>query len=222
MLAGHIGMALALGRVERRVNVAVLVAAALLLDIALWLFVLIGWESVTIPSNFASTRQPEFTFPYSHSLVGSIAWSLLAAAGAWVACGRQGSARLSTAMLVAAAVFSHWLLDALVHRAEMPLLGATSRMVGFALWDHLSIALLVEAAIVVLGIVLFVPDSGLPRARSTALVILSLVVLLFTVVGMTVAPPPPSSFAMAASSLGTLVVVGVLFAWLAWRPRGQA
>lgn len=222
MFAGHIGVGLALGRVERRVNVGVLVAAALLLDIVLWLFVLVGWESVTIPANFGSRHQPEFVFPYSHGLVASLVWSVLAATGAWAAYARLNSARVRAAVLIAAAVFSHWLLDALVHRGEMPLLGATSRAVGFALWDHMSVALPVEAAVVVLGMVLFIPGSGLPRARSVALAALSLVILAFTVVGMTLAPPPPSALAMAGSSLLTLVVVCALFAWLSRLPRGKA
>jgi len=218
MFAGHIGVGLALGRVERHVNVGAFVAAALLLDVVLWSLVLVGWESVTIPADFGSTHQPEFVFPYSHGLVASLVWSVLAAVGAWVAYARLGSARARVAMLVAVAVFSHWLLDALVHRAELPLRGATSQAVGFALWDHMSIALTVEAAIVVLGIALFIPGSGLPRTRSVALAVLSLVILAFTVVGLTLAPPPPSALAMAGSSLLTLLVVCALFAWLARHP----
>lgn len=221
MFAGHIGVGLALGRIERRVNVGAFVAAALLLDAVLWLFVLVGWESVTIPADFGSTRQPAFVFPYSHSLAASLVWSALAAVAAWVAFARLGAARARAAMLVAVAVFSHWLLDALVHRAELPLHGATSQAVGFALWDRMSIALSVEAAIVVLGMVLFIPGSGLPRTSSVALAASSLVILAFTVVGMTLAPPPPSALAMAGSSLSVLLVACALFAWLARRPRGQ-
>jgi uncharacterized protein len=214
MFAGHIGVALALGRAERRVNVGALVAAALLLDIVLWLFVLVGWESVTIPSSFGRTHQPEFVFPYSHSLVASLLWSVLAAVAAWATCAHLGPARMRAAMLVAAAVFSHWLLDALVHRPEMPLFGRASPAMGLALWDHMPLALGVESAIVVLAMLLFIPGCGLPRARSAALVILSLIVLAFTVAGMTLAPPPPSAFAMAGSSLLAIVAVCALFAWL--------
>ena len=221
MFAGHVGAALAFGQAERRVNIGAFVTAALLLDIVLWLFVLVGWESVTIPASFRSRHQPEFVFPYSHSLVASLVWSALAAAGVWSVSARLGPARARAAVLMAAAVFSHWLLDALVHRPEMPLLGATSQAMGFALWDHLFVALSVEAAIVVLGVVLFIRGSGLPRARSGALALVSLIVLAFTVVGMTLAPPPPSAFAMAGSSLFTVVAVCALFAWLGKRPRGQ-
>jgi membrane-bound metal-dependent hydrolase YbcI (DUF457 family) len=217
MFAGHIGVALAIARVERRVNVGAFVAAALLLDLALWLFILAGWESVVIPADFARTHQPAFVFPWSHGLVASLAWSALAAAVAWFALDRHGPSPVRAALAIAAAVFSHWLLDALVHRAEMPLLGASSGKVGFALWDTLPVALGVEALLVVVGLALYIPGCGLARGRAIALATLSLVVLAFTVAGMTLAPPPPSAFAMAVSSLVTLVAVCALFAWLGKR-----
>lgn len=219
MFAGHVGAALALARAERRVNVGVFVTAALLLDIALWLFVLHGWESLAIPADFASRHQPEFVFPYSHGLAASLAWSLVAAAGTWAVYRRLGTARARAAVLMAAAVFSHWLLDALVHRPEMPLLGASSRAVGLALADNMPLALAVEVAVTVLGLALFLRGSGLPRDRTKALAVLSLVILAFSVAGMTVAPPPPSAVAMAASTLLTIVVVCGFFAWLGRQPR---
>ena len=79
MFAGHIGVGLALGRAERRVNVAVFVGAALLLDAILWLLVLAGWESVAIPADFERSRQPVFDFPVSHGLPRALPWSALAA-----------------------------------------------------------------------------------------------------------------------------------------------
>lgn len=214
MFAGHIGAALAIGRAERRVNVGMFVAAALLLDVLLWAFILLGWESVDIPADFASTHQPAFVFPYSHGLLAAVVWSALAGAAAFVLCSRLEEARLRAALLVAAAVFSHWILDALVHRPEMPLAGAASPAAGFGLWDTLALALVVETLIVVAGLYLFLPGSGLPRGKAVSLAVFCLLVLAFTVVGMTLAPPPPSAFAMAASSLVTIVAVCVLAVWL--------
>jgi hypothetical protein len=223
MFAGHLGVGLAIGRAERRVNVGLFVAAALLLDFVLWLLVLLGWESVAIPATFASTHQAEFVFPYSHSLAASVAWSALAAAGAWAICARLGPARVRVVLLIAAATFSHWLLDVLVHRPELPLAGATSPVMGFGLWNSMPVALAAEGAIVMLGIFLFIPRSRLPRGRSVAIAVLSLVILVFTVVGSTLAPPPPSGVAMAGSSLVTLVVVCALVAWLGRLPgEGRA
>jgi len=219
MFAGHVGAALAIGRADRRVNVGVFVGAALLLDLVLWLLVLLGVESVAIPSNFAGTHQPEFVFPYSHGLLAGVSWSAIAGATAFFARSDRPALKWRAAVLIAATVFSHWLLDALVHRPEMPLTDDTSPMVGLALWNSLCAALGIEALVVAVGLYLFVPGSGLSRSRSVTLTVLTLVILVFTVAGMTVAPPPPSALAMAGSSLVTLGVVCALFCWLGGNPR---
>jgi hypothetical protein len=218
MFAGHLGAGLAIGSAERRVNVGIFVAAALLLDIVLWLLVLAGCESVAIPPGFARTHQAEFVFPYSHSLAAGAAWSALAAVAAWAVFARLGAARIRLALLMAAAVFSHWVLDALVHRPEMPLAGSASPMLGLGLWDRLPVALALEGAIVVAGLFIFVRHGGLPRGRSIAIVVLTLLVFAFTALGMTLAPPPPSGFAMAGSSLATLAAVCALMVWLSRPP----
>jgi hypothetical protein len=219
VFAGHVGAALAIGRAERRVNIGVFVTASLLLDLLLWLFVLLGLETVTIPPSFASTRQAEFVFPYSHGLLASVLWSVLAVTVGFFAYSRLGAGKWVAALLIGAAVFSHWLLDVLVHQPEMPLVSTGSLKVGFSLWQSMPIALIVEAAIVVLGLYVFVRGSILSRGRSIALTALSLVILAFTVVGMTVAPRPPSPLAMAGSSLATLLVVCLLFLWLGKIPH---
>jgi len=214
MFAGHIGAALAIARAERRVNVGAFIAAALLLDVVLWLFVCLGWESVFIPVDFAKTHQPEFVFPYSHGLMAGLVWSAAAGVAAFAWSARLRAARWRAATLIAAAVFSHWLLDALVHRAELPVATAASVKVGLGLWQSMPAALALEAAIVVAGLLFFVRGSRLPRGKLLALAALAVVALVFTVLGMTVAPPPPSALAMAGSSLATLVFVCALACWL--------
>jgi hypothetical protein len=213
MFAGHVGVGLALARGERAVNVGAFVAAALLLDALLWAFVLLGWESVRIPADFARTHQPHFVFPWSHGLLAALGWSVLAGVLVVLA----GARAVRPALLVAAAVFSHWLLDALVHRPELPLAGAASAAFGLGLWDRLPLALALEAALVVGGIWAFLAGDGLARGRRAGLALLSLVLLAFTVAGMTVAPPPPSARAMAGSSLAMLVLVCGVYAWLGQR-----
>ena len=207
-----------IGRAERRVNVGTFIVAALLLDVVLWLFILLGWESADIPANFASTHQPQFVFPYSHSLVASFGWSALVGGAAFVWGQNLGAAKLRFAVLAAAAVFSHWLLDALVHAPELPLAGADSLKVGLWLWQSMPVALTVESVLVVAGIFLFIPGTSLSRVKKVSLTVLSLLILAFTVIGMTLAPPPPSVVAMAASSLGTVIVVCALACWLGRLP----
>lgn len=214
MFAGHIGVALAAARVEPRINVGMFAAASLLLDLLLWLFVLLGWEVVVIPLNFAQTHQPEFVFPYSHGLFAGVLWSALAGAFVLLLNKSRRTENSPAAFLVAGVVFSHWLLDALVHRPELPVTGTASPQVGFGLWNNMPVALMVEAALVGIGMFLFIPGCGLSRPKKLALAVLSVLVLAFTVVGMTVAPPPPSAAAMAGTSLGTIVLVCALIGWL--------
>ena len=219
MFAGHIGAALVVGRAERRVNIGVFIAAALFLDLVLWLFVLLGWEAVSIPSNFTSSHQAEFVFPNSHGLLASGIWSIAAGVAGFIGYQRLQKARLRAAALVAAAVFSHWLLDALVHAPEMPLVGAASPKVGLGLWQNIPVALFVEAAIVLVGLCLYIPGASLSRTKAVSLTALSLLLLGFTMEGMTIAPPPPSALAMAGSSLVTLIVVCALACWLGSLPN---
>lgn len=219
MFAGHIGAALAIGRAERRVNVGVFITAALLLDFVLWILVLLGVESAVIPGDFASTHQAEFVFPYSHSLLAGVAWSILAAAAVFIGINRLQGAKLRAAVLVGAAVFSHWLLDALVHAPELPLAGKGSLKIGLGLWNQMTVALVVEAVIVVAGLGLFVRGTRLSRARKISLTVMSLLLLAFTAAGMTIAPAPPSVEAMAASSLVTLLVICVIACWLGMLPK---
>ncbi|HTT10985.1 MAG TPA: hypothetical protein VMG60_08865 [Burkholderiaceae bacterium] len=203
-----------IGRAERRINVGAFAFAALLLDVVLWVFVLAGWETATIPPDFARTHQAAFEFPYSHGLLASLGWSVLVGAGSAYAFARPTGRAWRAGALIGAAVFSHWVLDALVHVPELPLVGPTSTKVGLGLWQELPIGLGLEAAIVVLGLWLFVPGAPLTRGRKRALVALCLVLLAFTIAGMTLAPPPPSAAAMAGSSLVTLLIVCALIGWI--------
>jgi len=213
MFVGHIGVALALTRADPRVNSGVLVTAALLLDIVLWAFVLIGWESVSIPADFAASHQPEFVFPYSHGLAATVFWSALAgAAGSRIYHASGNGWR--AAVVISAAVFSHWLLDAIVHRPELPLGGVASPKVGLGLWNWMPAALVAEAALLFVGVYLAVRGSNLSRVRAIAVVTLGLMLLAFTILGMTIAPAPPSAQAMAGSSLATIVVICGLASWI--------
>lgn len=218
MFAGHVGAAMVIARADRRVNLGALVFAAVFLDFVLWLFVLVGWESVTIPVNFSTTHQPEFFFPYSHGLLASIGWSALAGIATFLWYPGLHQSKVRAGVLVSAAVFSHWLLDALVHAPELPVAGAGSAKLGLGLWQTMPLALAIESFIALAGLYLFLSGAALSRAKKIWLSALSLFILVSTVAGMTVAPPPPSVSAMAGTSLVTILVVCVLAFWLGRSP----
>jgi hypothetical protein len=214
VFAGHIGAGLALARQEPRLNPAAFVLAAMLLDAVLWTLVLAGVESVAIPADFPAHHQPEFRFPCSHGVAGAFALSAAAAGATWLLAARLGRARGRAAGLAGLAVFSHWLLDALVHAPELPLLGSGSLLIGLGLWRQMPVALAVEAALALGGAWYWMRASSAPRGHRIVLFLLVAFALVATIYGMTSAPPPPSAAAMAATSLATIALVAGLFAWL--------
>lgn len=214
MFAGHVGAALALKRAERRVNLGVLILAALLLDVLLWLFVLAGFEQVIVPADYASRHYVTFVFPYSHSLAASLVWSILAGALTWVATAGWVGGRGWATVVVAAAVFSHFLLDFLVHIPELPLLGEASPKVGLGLWNQMPVALMLEVLITAGGLLVFLRGVTLGRGRTIGLVGLVVFVTALTVAGMTVAPAPPSIPQVAISSVVGVLLVAAIGGWL--------
>ena len=92
MFVGHLGAGLAAKRLAPEVRLGVLFLATMGLDALLWIFVLLGLESVHFPASVGEARYPTFTFPYSHGLVASLAWSAIAFALVRVAGRSLGAA----------------------------------------------------------------------------------------------------------------------------------
>jgi len=159
MFVGHLGAGLAAKRLAPEARLGVLFLAAMWLDALLWVFVLLGLESVHFPSSLGGGRYLTFTFPYSHGFVASLAWSAIG-----VGLVRMSGRSLRAGLVVGAAVFSHFLLDALVHVAGLPLLGDASYHVGLGLGRHAGPELAVECALVGLGWWLYCGAPGSARS----------------------------------------------------------
>lgn len=220
MFVGHVGAALGFGRWERRLHPAAFILSALLLDLVLWSLVLVGREQVKVPAHYATRHYLTFVFPYSHSLVAAIVW----AAAAWCVTGVAGRQWVSVSRragpVVAAAVVSHWLLDALVHIPDLPIAGPGSTLVGLGLWEHVPAAIGVEAAFTFGGFWLFVRGSRVQRKWALGLAVLLVSLLLLTLAGQTVADAPTNTKVLAATSLASDVIIVLLGGWLARRSVG--
>lgn len=206
MFVGHIGAGLALKRVEPRLNLGALLFAALFADALLWLLVLAGVESVGHPVNAGRGRFFTFVFPYSHGLAASIGWSALAALLGWFASqGAGGGARVACAL--AAAVFSHFVLDLIVHVPDMPLLGGESAKLGLGLWRSMPVAIAFELALAAAGLALYLQRARLARGRAALVVGLVVLASAMTASGPYIPGPPPPPAALAAASLATVFAV---------------
>jgi len=196
---GHLGVGLALKRVDRRLNAGWLVLAAYLLDILLGIFVLMGLEQVHVPPDLPARHYLLYTFPWSHGLAASLGWSVAAALVTLAVVRGSAAARRLAAFTIGAAVFSHFLLDALVHVPELPVAGPSSAKLGLGLWNHLPIALAVEAAIVIVGLVLYAGagTAQTPIGRyGMPLFAGAITVMMLAGQAMMVAAPPPSALAI--------------------------
>lgn len=223
MWAGHLGAALALERADRELSLGWLFLAAQLQDVILWALVLAGIEHVTIPADYATRHYLHFDFPYSHSLRASVAFTVLAGLLTLLVTGRRtaGKRRWRAAGLVAAAVFSHFVLDVIVHPAE-PLPSGNST-IGMGLWDAMPLAIAIELAITFGGLALW--RRGAVRNDCVGVrgvIVLVVVVAALTVAGLTVAPVPGSVTSLAVTSLVSALAVSAVAAKLDRTPRAGA
>ena len=201
MFAGHLAAGLVLKKMERRLNIGWLFFATLFHDFLLGLLVLLGLEQVHIPTNFAQTHYLTFTFPYSHGFTASIVWSLLGFGITYALVSNWSLAeRKQAGLAIGLAVFSHFVLDWLVHIPEIPLLGESSPKIGLGLWNNLSFSLTLEALLVLAGFVYYLyavkPKTNLARYGLGALLLL---ITALTVTGMlfSTTPPPANGAAMS-------------------------
>ena len=117
MFLGHFAVGFASKRAAPRASLGVLMAAPLFVDLLWPIFLIAGVESVRIdPGNTAVTPLDLHDFPWSHSLVTSLAWSAVFAAAFWAA-----TRYARGAVVLAVGVFSHFVLDFVTHRPDLPL-----------------------------------------------------------------------------------------------------
>jgi membrane-bound metal-dependent hydrolase YbcI (DUF457 family) len=211
MFLGHFGVALAAKKVAPEVSAGTAILAACFLDVAWPVLVLTGVERVEIAPGITRVTPLDFThYPWSHSLAMAIAWGAGFAA-VYYALRRN----LRNALWLAALVVSHWLLDWIVHRPDLPLYPGEAARHGLGLWNSLPVTLAIEAAIFAAGIYIYRVASR-PRDRIGSVGFWALVAFLAACyAGAVFGPPPPSVGVLAGTSLFGLVLV----AWAAWVDR---
>jgi len=192
MGVGHAALAVGSAKFAPRVNVGWLIFAALFCDFLLGIFASLGPEHSTAPPDFAARHYLWLTFPYSHGLLGVLLWSLSAG---FLVSRISKSDRKLILIVVAALVFSHFILDALVHVVGLPLLGDNSFKIGFGLWRNLPLELSLETVMALLGVVIFLRAAG-PNCPAIARFGIPALIAFLTVMTWTqlslVVPPQPN------------------------------
>ena len=217
MFVGHYGASFLAKKADDSIPLWVLFLAVQLLDVVWAPLVLLGIERVRIVPGFTGTNPLDLYYmPFTHSLVAAVAWSAAAAIAYRLWTGMSGRAGRGSrgAVLVGIAVFSHWVLDFVVHRPDLPLYDDTAK-VGLGLWDRPLTAFGLEAALVLLGLRLYLARRP---ERGVGMVVFSLVMLGVQAL-VFFGPPPASGSQVAATALVSYVIFALVVRWLADRKR---
>jgi membrane-bound metal-dependent hydrolase YbcI (DUF457 family) len=196
MFVGHFAIALGAKRAAPRVPLGLLVGATIGLDLLWPAFLLAGVESVRIdPGNTAFTPLAFDSYPWSHSLVMALVWGALLAL---VAFPRLKSA--GAALLLGAVVVSHWVLDYVTHRPDMPVWPGGPEQ-GLGLWNSVPGTLIVEGMLFAAAIYLY--TTAFPARDKTGTWAFWSVIALMTLIWLSSpwSPPPPSVRAIAIVGL---------------------
>jgi membrane-bound metal-dependent hydrolase YbcI (DUF457 family) len=211
MFIGHFGVGFGLKRIAPRVSLALLIAATVWADILWTVFLLAGWEHARISVGDTRWTPLElYDYPCSHSLLFLVLW-----ATALALVYRAYRADLLGAIAIWLSVVSHWVLDWVTHRPDMPLYPGGTKY-GLGLWNSIAGTLLVELPLFVVGVWFYARSTrardGIGRYAFWAYV----AVLLMLYVGDRFSGPPESIREIAVTGL---VATLVMLAWPWWFDR---
>lgn len=208
MFVGHLAVALGAKKAEPRVPLVAWVLAAFGLDVLWPLFLLAGLETVRIAPGITAFTPLDFvSYPWSHSLFTSLVWGVLAgvvASRAWPG-GR-------TFVLVAAVVVSHWVLDWISHRADLPL-WPNGPLEGLGLWNSIPATLIVEGALLAAGVAVYARAFPARDAVGRWAFVALIATVTFIWASGPFSPPPPSVSVLTWMSIA---LVPILAMWVIW------
>lgn len=206
MFIGHFGVGFGAKRAAPRTSLGTLFLSAQFVDLLWPSLLLVGLERVEIRPGITRVTPLDFvSYPISHSFAMVVCWSVLFAA-VYAASTRYKRG----AIVTGAAVVSHWLLDAIVHRPDLPLAPGVATRVGLGLWNSLPATLVIEFAILATGVWLYTQTTvAIDGVGRYALVLLvALLVLIYT--ASVAGPPPPTvtAIGVAGQAQWLLVLMG--------------
>lgn len=210
MLVGHYGVGLAAKRFAPQTSVGTLVLAALFADLLGWALVVTGIEHFAIKPGITVTNPLDlYDYPISHSLATDAVWGALLAAGYYLVRKYwRGS------MLIFAAALSHWFLDFVAHRADLPLAPGIHKYYGLGLYNSRVGMIGVEGLIWLSGIVIYLRATRSKRRLGTYVFWIGAALLTWIWLVSLRGLPPPGTIVQAGVS--SLVFMFVTIAWAYW------
>ena len=213
MFVGHLAVSLAAKAIEPKAPLSALVPTTFGLDLIWPIFVLLDVEIVAIVPGITAFTPLDFLFyPWSHSLIMAVMWGAVAAGFMY---GPRRSLRV--AFLVGAVVVSHWFLDFVTHRPDLPLWPEGPKL-GLGLWYSIPGTLIVEGGLFLSAIVIYTrawkPLDAIGKWAFRGVVGFTGLIWITQPWSTT----PPSSSAMATVALAMIIFPW----WAAWIDRHRS
>jgi hypothetical protein len=201
MFIGHYALGLAAKRLAPRTSLGTLFAAPTFADLLWPIFLLLGWEQARVvsgPNPFLTLWLDDI--PISHSLVALSAWGLL-----FGYLYRTRTGYMRGAVVVGLLVLSHWVLDFVTHRPDMPLYPGSVNL-GLGLWNSVAGTLIVEGLLYVVCLMIYLQTTR-ARDRVGSWGFGAFNVVLVGMYFATLFSPTPENMTVVA-------LFGIVFGWL--------
>lgn len=213
MFIGHFAVGFASKKAAPEASLGPLMMAPLLLDLLWPIGLLTALETVKIvPGITVVTPLDLHDYPYTHSLAMAVFWAVLFEAIYYVSTRDRRAS-----IVVGLGVLSHWVLDFLTHRPDMPLYPGSSTFVGLGLWNSFAGTVIVESSMFALGVWLYATTTT-AKSRTGSVALWSMVGLLSVLyVAVLFGPPPPNPTALAYGALLSWLFVP----WAWWIDRNR-
>lgn len=213
MFVGHYSASMFAKAAEPRAPLWSYFIASQLLDVGWGAFVILGIEKVRVDPNLPGSVFDLYDMPWTHSFLAAVVWSL---AGAFLF---KKLLRLPSraAVFIGLVVFSHWVLDLVVHRPDL-LLWPGGPKVGFGLWNYPVFEEAIEMGLVAIAATVWAASSvrrGEAEWRAAALILLMTAMQAFVIV----IPPNGNHIVIGAATLAAYAILAVGAWWAERAPK---
>lgn len=207
MFIGHYAVGLAAKKIDSRPSLGTMLMAAQFIDLLWPGFLICGIEKVKIdPGDTAFTPLNFVHYPYSHSLLATVCWAVLFGTTYYVISkNRKG------ALLLSVLVMSHWLLDYITHRQDLPLTFSEEQKVGLGLWNNKALTLLIESIMFIIGLTIYVRSTKAKNKKGDILFWSFTILITGIYVASVFGPSPNSVPAIMYSGLGQWLFIALAY-----------
>jgi len=208
MFTGHLAVGFAAKRIEPKISLGTWMLAAMLADLLLFPLLIAGVERVTLQPGVTTNRVVGVNIAYSHSLLMDVLWGVLFALAYYLY-----QRYFRGAWLLFAAVLSHWVLDVVSHRPDMPIAPGVSTTIGLGLWNSIPATLAVEGGLWLIALILYVRFTPLVTRVRRIVFWIAVVFLTFAWYGNIKGGMDPNP---VRAGVGGLIFFSLMVVWAYW------